>query len=47
MILLRIVILLKKKKFSHCKLYTELPLEYIDYEDMIFENVTCFTYEFL
>lgn len=36
-----------EKKFSHCKLDTELPLEYMDYRNMIFENVTCFTYEFL
>lgn len=36
-----------EKKFSHCKLYAELPLEYIDYRNMIFESVTCFTYEFL
>lgn len=39
--------LAKEKKFSHCKLYAELPLEYVDYENMIFENVTCFTYKFI
>lgn len=39
--------LAKEKKFSHRKFYIELPLEFIDYEDIIFESVTCFTYEFL
>lgn len=39
--------LANEKKFSHCKLYAELPLEYIDYENMIFESVTCFTYKFI
>lgn len=37
----------KEKKFSHRKLYIELPLEFIDDEDMIFKSVTCFTYEFI
>lgn len=36
--------LAKEKKFSHCKLYTELPLEH---RDMIFNEVTCFTYKFI
>lgn len=36
-----------EKKFFFRKLYKELPLEYIDYRNMIFESVTCFTYEFI
>ena len=36
--------LAKEKKFFYCKLYEQLPLEY---KDMIFDEVTCFTYKFI
>ena len=39
--------LIKEKEIIDPMLYDELPLECSDYEDMIFEMVTCFTYKFI
>lgn len=39
--------LIREKEIIDPTLYDELPLECSDYEDMIFEMVTCFTYKFI